>query len=157
MNRLQLIHGENEIKTLRPKIKKILAKIDEHDLPLHKLNANLKFINEIINTFELESETSTGTAYLEERQVIKIGYLTRRPPDIKYRVPTLIYAVDEIDYDEWDSSFVVMIQPRVKLIDEDDDAEVKRAFSWFKNIAKTTDIRADNIGIYRKQYKLFDW
>lgn len=157
MKRLKLIHGENEIKTLHSKVKKILARIDAHDLPLHKLSADVKFIDGLADEFDLETQESTGTAYLDKKQVIKIGYLTRRPPDIKYRIPTLIYSIDDLDYSEWDSSFVVMIQPRVKMVDGDDDKEVKRAESWFKNIAKTTDIRPDNIGIYRKQYKLIDW
>lgn len=156
MNRLKLIYGENEIKTIQPIVKRILADIDKHSLPLHKLGASKTFSEEITTNYNVLSAHSTGTAFITPKQVIKIGYLTRNPPSIKHRVPTLIYSTDDIDW-KWDAPFVVMIQPRVKMLDIDDAVQLKKANTHFKNLFKTTDASYDNIGIYRRQFKLIDW
>lgn len=152
MNRLKLIHGTNEITKISPNIQKIIDYVDNSRFSLKELINCSELITLACRSYNFEMYTSTGIAFVGNRQVIKIGYFTRNPPNEKYRVPTVIYSIN--DTVEWGVDFVLAIQPKIVLITEDEFTTIKKQF---KNITRTTDIHSDNIGNYKGEFKLFDW
>ena len=149
--KLQLIFGEGEIKRIDSQIKEAFKILNESTL---LVGGPLKsHIAEKIKDLGFEYTRSSGNTFIGDRQVIKIALFTRRPPPIKYRVPTLIYSDERIK--NWNWVYVLAIQPKVNpTIYESDDVNYIKYLN--KNLP-SGDWHSGNIGKYKGQILLFDW
>lgn len=152
MKKLKLIHGDGEIKSLDKQIKDAFKLLDGKKLT--SVYTNKKLIKTIEN-LGFDHIHSSGYAFIGKRQVIKVGYLTRNPPPLKYRVPTLIYYYDKLRRMDYGDMHVLMIQPRVDMGDKTDNHYIE--MNRIENRLVGSDYHDDNFGIYKKQVKLIDW
>lgn len=151
--KLRLIHGGGEIKRIDPQIKKAFKLLDGHNLGEVRQDGDLL---DKICSLGFDYESSSGATFLGNTQVIKCGLVTRMPPPIKYRIPTLIYDYDTrpLHPKNWDWVHVLLIQPLIKPVHSEEH--------WIEmaNIEKRikgTDFHEDNFGIYKGEVKLLDW
>lgn len=150
--KLQLIHGEGEIKRLDKQIREAFKLLD--GICLYTVHSNAIVVKKI-RELGFESIQSSGMAFLGKRQVIKAAYITRFPPPLKYRVPTLIYHYDNLRRREYEDAHVLMIQPRVDTFIESDEHYFE--MSKIEKKLSGWDYHDDNFGIYKKEVKLIDW
>jgi hypothetical protein len=141
---LKLIFGSGEIKRIDSQIRQAFNIINGKELFEVKHN---KSIISKIRKLGFDIEKSSGISFIGNRQIIKCSLITRRPPPIKYRVPTLIYSYDD-PYWKWD--YLLLIQPKVDITD---DSISRTRFRGLVNC----DIHCGNIGIYKGESVLFDW
>jgi hypothetical protein len=150
---LKLIYGEGEIKRIDSQIRKAFDIIDKIK-PLDN-GVSYKQRDEICK-LGFRYVSSSGDTFIGDRQVIKIGYFTRRPPPLKYRVPTLIYAFDHINLNSWYDEYALAIQPKVNL-DILSRSDMASYCNYFENKLVNIDAHSGNFGVYRGKVKLFDW
>lgn len=155
MSDIKLIYGKGEITRIDSQIKdafKILK-----DCKFKENGVSQKLVTKVCD-LGFKHTHSSGNTFIGKRQVIKLALFTRRPPPIKYRVPTLIYAKYNITPREWDWHFVLAIQPKVDIdtLDEHDYKSNKWA-TFFNKKLSGVDSHGGNFGIYNKQVLLFDW
>jgi hypothetical protein len=150
MNELKVIFGDGEIKRFDKQIKDAFE-----ILKTCQLKHNGVTYNKIKSICDLgfHHNSSSGNAFLGKNQVIKIAVFTRRPPPIKYRVPTVIYAYDNISPREWDFNYIIAIQPKIDI----DYHLGDKAISYFSRRLAGNDFHIDNYGLYKGEIKLFDW
>lgn len=148
---LQLIHGEGEIKRLDKQITEAFKLLDGQKL--WKVYTDKTLVKNI-RDLGFDHIHSSGMAFIGKRQVIKVGYITRYPPPLKYRVPTLTYYYDKLTRREFSDMKVVMIQPKV-CMDKSEDHWIEMA--KIENRLKGHDFHDDNFGVYKKEVKLIDW
>jgi len=149
--KLKLIHGDGEIKRISRQVKEGFKILD--GINLVNTKSNVRIIDKMYD-LGFYDELSSGIAFIGDTQVIKCGLLTRRPPPLKYRVPTLIYAYDNITPTQWEWETVILIQPKV---DNDyDDDDVVKSMKVFSRLSGC-DSHQGNIGMYKGEFKLFDW
>jgi hypothetical protein len=155
MNDIKLIYGKGEITRIDSQIKEAFKILKE--CKFIEGGVTKKSINKICD-LGFDHTHSSGNTFIGKNQVIKLALFTRRPPPIKYRVPTLIYAKYNITPREWDWNFVVAIQPKVDIdhVDED-DYESRKWSKFFDRKLSGVDSHAGNFGLYKKQILLFDW
>jgi hypothetical protein len=152
MKKLQLIHGEGEIKRLDKQIKEAFKLLDGVQLSGVYID---KHLVKKIKDLGFDYIHSSGATFIGKRQVIKVGYITRFPPPPKYRVPTLIYHYYNLSRKDYYDTHILMIQPKVDTnVKSDEDyiemAKIEKRLSGW-------DYRDDNFGIYKKEVKLIDW
>ena len=150
---LKLIHGGGEIKRIDNQIREAYKLIDGNKLSIVRLDD--KLINSIVK-LGFDYTSSSGITFIGNRQVIKCGLLTRTPPPLKYRVPTLIYNYERLPLkkENWDWVVVLMVQPKV---DTTIYTKHVRTMSDIEKRLTGEDYHIDNFGIYKKQVKLIDW
>ena len=151
--KLKLIHGGGEIKRIDNQIREAYKLIDGNNLDIVRLDR--KMINRI-KDLGFDYTSSSGATFIGDRQVIKCGLLTRTPPPLKYRVPTLFYNYERLPLtkENWDWVVVLMIQPKV---DTTIYTKHVRIISDIERRLTGNDYHFDNFGIYKKQVKLIDW
>ena len=159
MKHLKLIHGHGEIKRIDKQIREAFKLIDsKHWYNLEDIRHNNTLIRKI-EKLGFSYKSSSGATFIGKNQVIKAGLVTRQPPPLKYRIPTLIYDYDErkLHKNNWNWVFVVMIQPRINTntfgITDDHD----RQMSIIDSKLAGEDFHNENFGIYKGEVKLLDW
>jgi hypothetical protein len=153
MKKLKLIHGAGEIKRISKQVRHAFDIINGHDLRKFKLNSNL--VNKI-EDLGFVWKSSSGISFIGKTQVIKCALITRRPPPPSYRIPTLIYAYEEIRPTQWDWDFVLLIQPKADLSYYDTGDDYRNIMKKFARLSGC-DSHSGNIGKYKGQCVLFDW
>lgn len=155
MKTLKLIHGAGEIKRISKQVRQAFDIINGHTL--HNFKHNAKLVDKI-EDLGFEIARSSGITFIGDTQVIKCALITRRPPPIHYRVPTLIYAYENIRPTQWDWNTVLLIQPKVDLsyYDSDDHDYYRTVMKKFERLSGC-DCHSGNIGRYKGQVVLFDW
>jgi hypothetical protein len=152
MEKLQLIHGEGEIKRLDKQIRDAFKLIDGEYL--YDVLHNVELLDKI-KKLGFSHIHSSGMTFIGKRQVIKVGYVTRFPPPLKYRVPTLIYYYHKLRRVDYDGAYILMIQPKVAM-----GSITNAQYIQMCNIEKRLsgyDYHDDNFGIYKNEVKLIDW
>ncbi len=153
MKELKLIYGAGEIPRIDKQIKqafKILA-----ECPFRQGGVSSNKINKICD-LGFDHEHSSGETFIGERQVIKLALFTRRPPPLKYRVPTMLFTNEDIKPNNFYWDYVLAIQPKVTGLVEGEEDEVKW-IDYFESKLTGTDFHAGNFGYYKGEVKLFDW
>ena len=151
--KLKLIHGHGEIKKISNQVKTAFKILDGKNLVNIK---DSRLICNKMNDLGFESASSSGIAFIGKTQVIKCGLLTRRPPPRHHRVPTLIYAYENITPTQWEWDTVLLIQPKVDNDFEFDDEDLVKAKRVFNRLSGC-DAHEGNIGMYKGKFRLFDW
>jgi hypothetical protein len=150
MNDLKLIFGVGEIKRFDKQIKDAFNILKESRFcEGGTTTRNILRIKKL----GFDHTHSSGETFIGKNQVIKMCLFTRRPPPLKYRVPTVIYAPYEITPRQWDWHFVIAIQP---VIDTDEYLEDKWS-NFFERKLSGVDAHGENYGLYKGEVKLFDW
>ena len=152
MKKLKLIHGKGEITRISQQVKDAFKIIDGHDIRTFKDSRLVKKIENL----GFEWASSSGVAFIGRTQVIKCALLTRRPPPISYRVPTLIYAYEEVRPTEWDWNYVVLIQPKTELSFDFRCKQDNKRYESFSKLS-SCDAHSGNVGKYKGKLCLFDW
>jgi hypothetical protein len=147
---IQLIHGAGEIKRIDKQIKDAFEILKT--CQFREGGVSIKKMDKICD-LGFDYNHSSGDTFIGKRQVIKMALFTRRPPPLKYRVPTMIYAPSNISARDWDWDFVIAIQPKVNV---DDHIDHKWG-TYFSKKLVGCDAHGDNYGIYKGEVKLFDW
>lgn len=159
MERLKLIHGFGEIKKIDKQIREAFKLIDDVNVSLISVKNNYKLIDKI-KDLGFKFTSSSGATFIGKSQVIKVGLVTRPPPPLKYRIPTLTYDYEErkLHINNWDWVFVLMIQPKIDT-DNFDGYSDEHTYQMGKIEKKLigTDFHEDNFGLYKGEVKLLDW
>jgi len=152
MEGFNIVFGEEEIKRFDKQIRdalKLLSKmkITDYCVP--------KSIQDKIEDLGFHHIHSTGTAYIGLRQIIKFGYLCSEPPELKYRVPTVIVSKHkgEITYED---DYHIIIQPKVVMADKSYFDKTQHVFEDLEYDCGS-DVHRGNVGIYRGKPVLIDW
>lgn len=159
MKHLKLIHGHGEIKRIDKQIREAFKLIDsKHWYNLEDVRRDYTLIRKI-EKLGFSYKTSSGATFIGNNQVIKAGLVTRQPPPLKYRIPTLTYDYDErkLHKNNWNWVFVVMIQPRIDTVSFgiNEDHYYQKCKIDSKLVGE--DFHEQNFGIYKGEVKLLDW